>query len=91
MDALCPGIGNIFVQASNLFGMRKARVSGCWRQLQSLQSVALATAALGSALTANRGADGVAPAVDLLIQHSVEHAAGGGVDPAGATGASPSH
>ncbi|MCB0110136.1 MAG: hypothetical protein KDE53_29645, partial [Caldilineaceae bacterium] len=65
MDALQPGIGNIFVQASNLFSIAQSQGQRLLGDNFSLSNVALATAALGSALTANRGADGAAPAVDL--------------------------
>ncbi|MEZ4621099.1 MAG: FtsX-like permease family protein [Caldilineaceae bacterium] len=65
MDALQPGIGNIFVQASNLFSLAQSQGQRLLGDNFSLSNVALATAALGSALTANRGEDGAAPAVDL--------------------------
>ncbi|MEZ4735030.1 MAG: FtsX-like permease family protein [Caldilineaceae bacterium] len=65
MDALQPGVGNIFVQASNLFSIAQSQGQRLLGDNFSLSHVALATAALGSALTANRGEDGAAPAVNL--------------------------
>ncbi|MEZ4716201.1 MAG: hypothetical protein R2851_08945 [Caldilineaceae bacterium] len=67
MEALEPGVGNIFAQASNLFniaGDLTARVSG---GNVNISNVALATAAVGAALTG--GLDSVAAGAD-----------GGGID-----------
>lgn len=65
MDALQPGVGNIFVQASKLFSIAQNQGQRLLGDNFSLSNVALATAALGSALTANGGAGGPTTAVDL--------------------------
>ncbi|MBX3011852.1 MAG: FtsX-like permease family protein [Caldilineaceae bacterium] len=51
MEALKPGVGNIFAQASNLFGMAGDLAQRAGLDLQ-ISDVALATAAVGAALTA---------------------------------------
>ncbi len=50
MEALQPGVGNIFGQASNLFNMAGELAQGAGLNLQ-LSDVAVATAAVGAALT----------------------------------------
>ncbi len=64
MEALQPGVGNIFGQAANLFGMAGDLAQRAGINLQ-LSDVAVATAAVGAALTGagNFGLDGAG--VDL--------------------------
>lgn len=57
MEALEPGVGNIFAQASNLFGLAGQLTSQVTGGNFSISNVALATAAVGAALTG--GLDGV--------------------------------
>ncbi|MEZ4736409.1 MAG: FtsX-like permease family protein [Caldilineaceae bacterium] len=62
LEELRPGVGNIFAQASNLFGMAGTLAQQAGLDLQ-ISDVAVATAAIGAALTA--GATGELPVGDL--------------------------
>jgi putative ABC transport system permease protein len=66
MDALETGVGNIFVQAANLFGLVEQAGSSIGLGDVRISDVALATAAVGTALTAGAG-DGSIDLADLSI------------------------
>ncbi|MCC6455054.1 MAG: FtsX-like permease family protein [Caldilineaceae bacterium] len=59
MESLQTGVGNIFAQASNLFSLIGQAGNSLGLEGISISDVALATAAVGAALTGNAGADGV--------------------------------
>ena len=70
MDDLRPGVGNIFVQANKLFALAQNAVKGTGAQLGldlNISQVAMATAAIGAALTAgsDKGVDLANVSVDV--------------------------
>ena len=82
MESLQTGVGNIFAQASNLFGMIENAGASLGLEGVSISDVALATAAVGAALTTDLTGDGSAPAgVDVAnLSLSLETLKGLGVD-----------
>jgi putative ABC transport system permease protein len=59
MEALNTGVGNVFGQAANLFGLVEQAAAGLGLENVRISDVALATAAVGAALTAATSGEGV--------------------------------
>jgi putative ABC transport system permease protein len=77
MEALQTGIGNIFAQAANLFGLIEEAGASLGLEGVSISDVALATAAVGAALTSGASPEGIDVA-DLSL--SLETLQGLGID-----------
>ncbi len=82
MEALQTGVGNIFVQASNLFGMIGNAGASLGFEGIGISDVAVATAAVGAALSGVIASDEATPAgVDIAnLSLSLETLRGLGVD-----------
>ncbi|MDQ3249259.1 MAG: FtsX-like permease family protein, partial [Chloroflexota bacterium] len=65
MESLQPGVGNIFAQASSLFSLAQSAGQGLLGENFSISDAALATAAVGAALTAGAAGGAGGAGVDL--------------------------